>query len=249
MAGESQILDNPAAGGEAKINFLVGPDGKFAENWRTQLPEDIREHKELVNVKDIQTLAKNHVNVQALIAKKAEGMVKVPGENASEEEIAAYRKATGVPDSPEAYAYTVPADFPKDIPFDQKRFDDFRAVAFKAGMNQVTFEAAVNHEITRQIAEYNALNTAAENLAKQTTEQLKKEHGTGYDAWLAKAKLAYSKIPEMVEIAKLTGMGDHPVFLKLAGWIGEHINEGSFEKGSGPSGDKGNFLDNLYPDE
>ena len=59
-------------------------------------------------VKNIKTFAVNYLNSQRALSKKMEGMVKIPGEGATAEEVAAYRKAVGVPDSEDGYILNVP---------------------------------------------------------------------------------------------------------------------------------------------
>jgi len=59
-------------------------------------------------VKNIKTFAVNYLNSQRALCKRLEGMVKIPGEGAPAEEVAAYRKAMGVPDSEDGYVLNIP---------------------------------------------------------------------------------------------------------------------------------------------
>jgi hypothetical protein len=67
------------------------------------------------NVKDDKTLLKNYLNAQRTISKgeaafaeKTKGMVKVPDDKSTPEEVAAYRKTMDIPDKPEDYQLPLP---------------------------------------------------------------------------------------------------------------------------------------------
>ncbi len=53
-------------------------------------------------------MVKSLIHTKQLASGKMEGYIKVPGENATPEEVAAYRKAQGVPDAPDGYELKKP---------------------------------------------------------------------------------------------------------------------------------------------
>ena len=70
-------------------------------DWTADLPDDLKETgKRFTSKADA---------LRSIVAlQKREGQVRVPGKDATPEEIAAYHKAIGVPDKPEAYEFFVP---------------------------------------------------------------------------------------------------------------------------------------------
>lgn len=68
------------------------------DDWRSDLPEDLRKTAERFNSKADAVRA-----IESF--RKRESQVRVPGKNATEEEIAAYRKAVGIPEKPEGYEF------------------------------------------------------------------------------------------------------------------------------------------------
>ena len=70
-------------------------------DWTADLPDDLKETgKRFTSKADA---------LRSIVAlQKREGQVRVPGKDAKPEEIAAYHKAIGVPDKPEAYEFFVP---------------------------------------------------------------------------------------------------------------------------------------------
>lgn len=69
------------------------------EDWRSDLPDDLK--------KTAERFASKEDAVRAIIDfRKRESQVRVPGKDAGDDEIAAYRKAIGIPDKPENYEFT-----------------------------------------------------------------------------------------------------------------------------------------------
>jgi hypothetical protein len=85
---------------------LLGEDLSFTPGWQEKLPEEYR--PTAANFKDLPSLMKSLVETKRMASGKLEGYIKVPGESATPEELAAYRKAQGVPDSPDAYELKKP---------------------------------------------------------------------------------------------------------------------------------------------
>lgn len=78
----------------------------FTAGWQESLPEDLR--PTAANYKDLPSLVKSLVHTKQLASGKMDGYIKVPGEGATTEEVTAYRKAQGVPDTPDAYELKKP---------------------------------------------------------------------------------------------------------------------------------------------
>ena len=74
-------------------------DNGKSDDWRSDLPEDLRKTAErFASVADTVRAIENF--------RKRESQVRVPGKNATEEEISAYRKAVGIPEKPDDYEFS-----------------------------------------------------------------------------------------------------------------------------------------------
>lgn len=85
------------------------------QDWRASLPEPIRGSATLdkfLNAEktglDAGKMAESYINLEKAHSAKLEGMIKVPGADAKPEEVAAWRKAVGVPDSVDGYKVELP---------------------------------------------------------------------------------------------------------------------------------------------
>jgi len=85
---------------------FIGEDLSFTAGWQEKLPEELR--PTAANYKDLPSLVKSLVHTKQLASGKMDGYIKVPGEGATPEEVTAYRKAQGVPDTPDAYELKKP---------------------------------------------------------------------------------------------------------------------------------------------
>lgn len=94
-----------------------GGDGGQADadpSWYEHVSADLtdgekaslRDYLKASGIKDINSLAKRARDSQQAL--RDSGRIKVPGENATPEEIAAFRKAVGVPDEPAGYEFAAP---------------------------------------------------------------------------------------------------------------------------------------------
>ncbi len=89
-----------------EVKSLLGEDLSFTPGWQEKLPEEYR--PTAANFKDLPSLMKSLVETKRMASGKMEGYIKVPGEGATTEEVAAYRKAQGVPDTPDGYELKKP---------------------------------------------------------------------------------------------------------------------------------------------
>lgn len=165
----------------------IQEDGSFAPNWIERLPEDIRGEASLRVVPSVADLAKSYVATKKLVGTKLEA----PGENATPEQIANWRKTVGAPETPEGYipegAKTLrPDSIPENL-WNTEAEKGFLALAHKHHLPP----AAV-----KEILEYHAQNVGAALTQSQAQEgevlkaegaKLRQAWGTEYDTNLALA--------------------------------------------------------------
>lgn len=88
----------------------VNADGSFAPGWMDSLPDDLKGNAALTTVPTLADLAKSYVHTKTLVGKK----LQAPSESSTPEEVAAWRKTVGAPETPEGYGELRPEDFPAD---------------------------------------------------------------------------------------------------------------------------------------
>ena len=169
-------------------------------------------------------LITEHMNLRA----KADGSISKPGEDATDEEKAAYNELLGIPGTAEEYELGVPEGQEPD-----KELDGwFRDLAVKTGLSKdqanMQFEA-----FNKLIADGNKAiednNIAAK---KEVEKELRKDYGKEYEANMAKAGrfMKILGVPDILTSINQTGLENDPRFAKIFVTMGQLISEDSLSK-------------------
>ncbi len=144
-AGGSGEGQGSSAGGQASATpSWVKDDGTFSEGWLDRLPEDLRGHAALKSLPSITDLAKSYVHTKGMVGKKLEA----PGEGATPEQLAAWRKTVGAPETPEGYLGDAKTLRPEGIPenlWDAEGEKAFLALAHKHHLPPAAVKDILNH--------------------------------------------------------------------------------------------------------
>lgn len=178
----SQTKTNGAAGDAA---VEPQPEGEPVADWRKDLPEDLAK-----------TAQKFTSPVEALksyreLERRLGRSVTLPGQDATDEERAAFYKKLGVPDDPSKYEVKLPEDLPDELkPTEQgeKNIEAFKAAMHKAGATPAAVQAAVDtyYGMLKEVMEES--RASAEREYEKTVAELEREWGQDY-----KANVEYGK--------------------------------------------------------
>lgn len=198
------------------------------QSLKEMLPPDLQAEKEFDNYKDVASLAKAHLETKRYASKLRNERAVIPGEKSTPEEIAAFRKAIGVPENPEGYELPIP-EFPQGMEFDAERTKKYSQLAHSKGIPKEAFQSIYNEFINDQKASYEAQVKSINDLREKTTSELKKEWtGNKFDSNLQKADQAGNKVfgTDFMKILKDTGLSNDATVIrglyKLSQFIGEH---------------------------
>jgi hypothetical protein len=221
MSEEAQVAEAPVDAGQA-------PSAQPVQNdWRSEIPEDIRSHKSLETIQDVGSLAKSYVNAQSMIG--ADKVVK-PGKFATSDDWNSFYDKVGRPASAEDY------QLENKLPDGQSENADmvnwFKKTAHEVGL--------LPHQAQNLLNKYNEFNgnqvqqsaNVTEDQINQVALDLKKEYGQAFDDRMAVGKGVldnFSAIPveEFEDLTLSNGMklGDHPAIIKTMVNIGQYMKE------------------------
>ena len=219
--------DKAAADAAAKVVTKTDKE----DNWRSDLPDDLKETANRFTSK---------ADAVRAIAdfRKRESQVRVPGKDATPEQIAAYQKAVGVPDKPELY------EFP-DLPEGLELTDQVKESRTQWGKRfhtlGVSKETAkelsklVNEDVVRELS---AQKEADKAFATKQEEALRNEwKGDEYERNKTLANRAFSdlanrtglKLDDLTRIETKDGrfLMDRAEIVKMFAVIGREMSEGS----------------------
>ena len=186
-AGGGAAADGAAAGADAggEGGASAGGEGGGAvpPEWLSALSDKPGEGETVANrdymaqkgFKDVDSLVKSYREAEKSL--RDSGRVKVPGEGAKPEEVAAYRTAIGVPDKADGYEVQAP----EGVQLDDAMIGALRESALKHGTPKGAFAGIVSDFVQIQIEQANAETKRQDELAASWI----KEQGGKADEQLA----------------------------------------------------------------
>ena len=154
-------------------------------DWRATLPDAVRDLPELTKYKTLEDFAKGHVEQSKLVGRKA---LTPPDKDSTPEQITAWRKALGIPDTPEGY-FAAGVKLP-EIAADAA-WDKATEKAFLDTMHRLHAPPAV---VQAALSIYGTLEAQKQQTAVRETQaasqELRRELGPQYDASLGRANRA-----------------------------------------------------------
>jgi len=148
----------------------------FKSTWKEYIPEDLKDRAEWNNIKDPSDLFKNYINAQQTISKS----VRLPDEQSTPEDIAAFYIKLGKPSKKEDYTFEYQqkdGDMYNKESFDFSMFQD---LADKANLTENQYKALATAYIDVQ---NDAYKNYTKTLADQAAEELKTAEGKLKNAW------------------------------------------------------------------
>jgi hypothetical protein len=199
------------------------PEQGFPDNWRDRVMIGVEDKdgkiKEMVgklaSPSEFPRALADHVRQIAEMNERTKGMIKIPGEKATDQERADYRKARGVPEKAEDYKPFRPEGM-QETPELKALEASFQKVAFETGLTQAEVEGVMKgyYAIEAEASRTSDLRAAAR--AQETQNALKSEWGADYDAnhEITVRALNHYMGPDMkpfldLELKDGTRVGDH----------------------------------------
>lgn len=243
------------------MSEMIDENGVLTDDFRSALPEKLGDvyfndkektqpTKELDNVNNIFDMAKMVVTGSRKISahgeelkKVTEGMVKIPGEGASVEDIAAYREAIGVPKKSDDYQLPVP---------DSQGFDviakEVQAAAHEVGIPPSKLSTVWEKVTTALVAQNAAIEQKGIELLEADKQALKDLLKDKYDSYITDTDKVAAHFnvkgdatkgtkddligDEFMKLMDNLGVKDIPVVRRFLGAIVPFVLEGK----TGPGG-------------
>jgi hypothetical protein len=135
---------------------------------------------------DVESLSKSYQGLEQLLGKKANAIVP-PSEKSTPEEVAAYRKAIGVPESPEAYNLK-PEQLPEGVTWDDNVAKKAAELAYKHNVPAAAMQEFMKFDMERAALMNQAAAQMIETQLETGRAELQKVWG--------------DKMPEKIELAR-----------------------------------------------
>lgn len=229
-------------GAEASEEGTANPETEAPEaeaetgeaTWRSAIEDDkVRKLADRFNTPA--DMAKAYAELNTEFSQR----VKVPGEDANEEDLAKFRKLMGVPETVDNYTLSRP-DHIDEGTFESEEFQGMLQGVVgrmhEAGATQAQVDAAIGTYFELEAAQQAATKQNDERFQKDAEAGLRQEWGEDYDANLSFAKQALSKFEfgedlKQTELSNGMLLGSNPDFLRVMANYGRMTGEGSLQLG------------------
>ena len=135
---------------------------------------------------DVEALSKSYQGLEQLLGKKANS-VPVPNDKSTPEEVSAYRKAIGVPDSPEGYKLK-PEQLPQGVSWDENVAKRAAELAHRHNIPATAMSELMQFDMERAALMNQAAASMIESQLESGRAELQKVYG--------------DKMPEKIELAR-----------------------------------------------
>ena len=238
--GEPQRTDTGSGGstltgGDPAPKTEPAPAQPQKPTWAAQLPKDLQSDEALTKFATIGDLWKGYRDLEGKVGKS----IAVPGENATAEELAAYRKAIGVPEKPEDYKLEA-KDLPEGVKLDEKLTAEFRAKAHELGMSQAGAEKLFAWYNQQVVGSLKASVESQKATVEAWQKTVRDQWGQNYEPNVRLARRAFAAFggKELAEFMDKTGAGENPAVLEAFRAIGAAISESKLIEPKGAPGRK-----------
>ena len=216
----TEVADNPTPETEQNSESVLGSgisDNQTETDWKSSLPEELKNEPTLQNLNDVESLAKTVVHQQKMIGSR------IPLPKNDEEKAELYNKL-GRPEDPTKYDLSIPDTHKQH--FNETAVGEFKNVAHKIGLNNDQVNALLEYQVN-QIDNTGQLQEAQMNVQREEAEQtLKQEWGYDYDKNLRSAMRAIDVYGDEGLKEVLNGpAGNDPAMIKFFARLGQEVTE------------------------
>lgn len=170
---------------------------------------------------DYEALAKSYTGLEQLLGKKANAVM-VPNEKSTPEEIAAFRKAIGVPEKPDDYIPALkPEQLPEGVTFDENLAKAASSIAHKHNIPPAAMRELANLQMQQVQGMYQAINSMALQELETARTELKQVYGDKLNEKLDLAKRVAVSAGVPIDSK---GFSDSNM-VRFALWAAEKISE------------------------
>ncbi len=162
--------------------------------------------------------------------------VKMPGEDASDEDRAKFNKQMGVPESVDDYEIAAPEGVDAEAFASEEYQAPIKSIVadmHAAGASQGVVNAMLSKYFELEMAGAAERNRLDVEHMQKAEADLRKEWGASYDENVAFANDYLSKSPDLVKLELRDGslLGSHPAFVRQMAEVGRMANEGQLKFG------------------
>ena len=181
-------------------------------DWRSALPEDIRDNPSFAKFNDVTSLASSYVNLQSHLGRDK---IAKPVTDSDWDDVYEF---LGRPESADKYEIELPKGLPDEIAsqFNDEKLSLFKQEAHKLGLNAEQVKRLVAWHAGNMSNQHEAYKGIIDQSMQQGETSLRQEWGRAYDQNLEFARKAFAEYggDELAAKMEASGMGNDPDVLR-----------------------------------
>jgi hypothetical protein len=212
-----------AGAGDAGAGDAGGSSAGSVMDWRASLDDTLRADPTLADIKDLNGLAKSYVHAQRMIGKDK---IAIPGEGSDPSEWDMFYERLGRPGDGN-YKLEPNGVVPDGLEFQPEALDRFKKIFHANGLTQKQAEGIFKDYMSYVGEQHNAVTQGGAAAREQWVNDVKREFGKAFDERVDLAVRAVETFggQELMTWLDQTGLGDHPMFVKMFAKIGQQMQE------------------------
>ncbi len=220
-AQPEEVVETPAAV-EEKQEVAKPAWYSSGDEWKTFLPDDIKEDPSLGAIKSVDNLAKSYVHSQRMLGADK---ITVPSKHATEDEWTQFHRKMGVPEEVDKYSVNGSDSLDKEF------FDDFRKTAHGAGILPDQAQKVFDWYVRSAEEAGKRDEDKFTSNQKESLHKLQQEWGGAYDEKIKRAQAAVGHFGDdkLVSFLDDSGLGNNPNLIKAFSKIGDSLSEDQFK--------------------
>lgn len=205
---------------------ILAEDGTFSPQWYAG-NQDIAEFgKQLDKFATPAALAKSYATLERNRA--------VPGLGADEHAIEAFRKANGIPGTPEAYDLKIPETMPDGVEVSDEALGQYKQAFHELNLTPAQSQALMEKHIAMTGEQVAAMQGESYTQQKEAAEALQREWGNAYGANLEKAQVAFDNLCAKAGVnPDDVSFTSDPAFAKIMAQVANVTSESPVHGGGG----------------
>ena len=201
----------------------TGATGQSGD-WLSGVDENIRNDPSLAGIGDLNALAKSYVHAQRMVGRDK---IVIPKDGADQGEWDDFYNRLG---RPQEYSFDQ-GQLPDGLDYDADMEASMKKIMHAAGLTQRQAAAVYNGYMEYTLDKHQTASNDDQTTQAGWYEQLQKEFGKAFDESIdlsQRAALEYGG-QEFLTWLDQSGMGNHPMMVKMFAAIGKQMSEGKIE--------------------
>jgi murein L,D-transpeptidase YcbB/YkuD len=162
-------------------------------DFRNLLSDEYKNHNSLQEYKDINGLVKSHIELSKMMGNS----IRVPGDDATEEQVNKFYSKLGRPDEADKYELSTPDKLPDGFQINDDGVKEFKELAHKLGLSNKQADSLRQHYLNQAMQAHESSYVSEEQQEAQFKEKGLEMFGDKFEQVIANtSKILAENVPE-----------------------------------------------------